>query len=470
MNSIQNEIKTVLVQLQTHWARFGKIIQSIETVDGFPHFLALYRGSASHDWSGAPEVERDSRIQLIVAFFHELFEQFSGFTQIDGQHLEALEKGLNTSLYYSFFSNDRNFQFRTFIHFLGVESFDFSIDFRDVSIRFWVNEFGFALSLDDNFRAFPRRFSLANVCKVNCYDGQLQISPDKMQDAVNRIQVIQREFFLLIDEWEHLNSILAVEQFALRKLASGDSDKTKEKLALINAKRDGLAQWCIDSTAGIQEFIYQLNRIENPTADLVAEIEALDALVLSGVQKYLLPASVSRHVYTPAVLQELIRWVKARKQVESDDLYLQFAEISFSLALELEPESNRVESLLNGRSSDWVLSADPSTPVKAVAWGLTPREHRYLTTALIVALELKTRPQNLDSYWLHAIASVIEIPNTFPCEITKRATFTTFEFVPDTLTHRAIQAMERASQFAQGEELRAAKYIMEYLQSPEGKG
>lgn len=467
MNSIQNEIKTVLIQLQAHWAYLGRIIQSVETVDGFSRFLTLYRGTVSHDCVLAPEAERDSRIQLIIEFFQRLFEQFSDFGQIDEQHLEVLEKGLNTSLYYSYFANDRNFQFRTFIHFLDVESFDFSIEFKGSPIRFWVNEFGFALSMNDEFGVFPRRFPLANVCEASRIISKIQMNPDEIHVALNRVQLIQREFCLLIDEWEHLNSIIAVEQFAMRKSAPSDSETALKKMALINAKRDGLAQWCVDSTAGVQEFISQLNRTESLTPDLVSEIEALDALVLSGVQKYLLPASVSRHVYAPEVLHELRRWVKARKLDEPDDLYLQFADICFSLALELQPEDIRIETLLSGRSSDWVLSADPSTAIKAVAWGLTPREHRYMTIALIVALELKTLPQNVDSYWLHAIASVIEIPSTFSCELKPRATCSDFEVVPDTLRQKAIQAMERVVQFAQGEELKVVNYIMEYLQSPE---
>lgn len=460
---MEQEIKKLIALLQRNWSALENIVRSVDSLDGFSEFLASYRGSAVSSQTDVNSEHREEKVQQIVGFFQRFFSQIEIAGELECQHLVALEKALNTALYYAYFNNDRNFQFRTFIHFLQIQSFDFSVRFGTAEIRILVNEFGFSITLDDAFSAFPKRFSLARVNGLSHFQRVSEPSPDSEVAVFEKIRTLQREFCFLIDEWEHLNSILAVEQFALRKSQSLESQDARKKMSVISEKRDGLALWCIESTADFQDFLSRVKEVEGLSMDVHSEVDALDALILSGVQKYLLPASVSRHVYGKDVLNELWRWVRVRKRNEPDDLYLHMADFAFSLALGLKSGELEIYKMLSGRSSDWVLSADPSAVIKAVAWGLSSKEYKCLTIALIVALDSKTSPQSLDSYWLHTIASVIEMPGTFACAQKLDSSSEVLEDLPQILIDKALGAIDKSMQNVDEELQQVGSFIKEHL-------
>lgn len=461
--SLRDGSKYLIALLHESWSSFEELIHSVSSIEGFSEFCRAYRGSVVAGSSQVSVLIREQNVQNVVRFFQQLLEKFSSRGVLAEEHLSLLEKSVNTALYYAYFDGDRNFQFRTFLHFLQIDSFDFSIQVANETVRIHVNELGFSFKIENPFSKFPERFSVATVLGLSEADFSSELSDENYASTFARVRAVQREFFLLIDEWEHLNSILAVEQFELRKLQSTEPEEASEKLKSIAARRDGLAQWCIESTADFQSFLSRLRSVENLTGDLRAEVDALDALILSGVQKYLLPASVSRHVYSHQVLAELLRWVRARKEHDPDDLYLHFADVTFSLALGFQIHDFKIPSLLTGRSSDWVLSAEPSAVIKAASWGLSPKEHHCLTLAYIVALDCKTAPQPLDSYWLHTIASVIEMPGTFSCPQKGESASEQVSRLPEVLVERALNAVENALHNDEEELQQTKRYIKEFL-------
>ncbi|MEY2986850.1 MAG: hypothetical protein RJB13_371 [Pseudomonadota bacterium] len=463
--SSKEESKEIISLLRKNWVQFETVIHSISDVAGFSEFCAAYRGSVVSGHPGVSVLIREQKVQLIVRFFQDFLNQIVIEVELDDETLLIVERAVNTALYYAYFEGDRNFQFRTFIHFLQIDSFEFLVQIGVEKVQITVNEYGFSFSKAGRFSPFPERFSIAKVLGLNNYDSGAKRSLLDDKVVFDKVRVLQREFCLLIDEWEHLNSILAVEQFALRKLQSSEPEEVSVKMNSISQMRNGLAFWCVQSTADFQTFLSQLKSAGRLSDDLRAEISALDSLILSGVQKYLLPASVSRHVYAEYVLVEFLRWVRARMEHEPDDLYLHFAEATFSLATGKAIPNLNISKILVSRSSDWVLSADPSAVIKAVAWVLSPLEHRFFTAALTVALDCKTAPQSLDSYWLHTIASVIEMPGTFPRE---QKTHLSAEFSKDgieSLIPRALNAVENAMCINEEELQQTIRYIKEFLRS-----
>lgn len=467
--SPKQESKEIINKLLKNWSSLEGAIHSISAVDGFSEFCSMYRGSVVPGWSGVSVLVREQKVQLVVRFFQDFFNQFMNDENLSDAHLLTLERAINTALYYTYFEDDRNFQFRTFIHFLQIDSFDFSVQAGAANVYVSVNEYGFSIRLDERFSKFPERFSIARVLGLTHFKLPNEHSSVNEKDSFDKVRAVQREFCLLIDEWEHLNSILAVEQFALRKLQTSESEQFREKMSSISTMRDGLALWCLQSTADFQSFLSILKSSERLSADLLSEISALDALILSGVQKYLLPASVSRHVYSQPVLVEFLRWVRARMEHESDDLYLHFSETVVSLAVGEQLPNMKIPKVLMSRSSDWVLSAEPSAVIKAVAWGLSPQEHRFFVAALIVALDCKTAPQPLDSYWLHTIASVVEMPGTFPCEQKTESSSEFSNGLTESLISKAQCAVEKAICNNDEELQQTKRYIGEFLSAnPEG--
>ncbi len=463
--SSNQESKEIISLLQKNWSNLEAVIQSVNEVTGFSEFCLAYRGSMVQGHAGVSVLIREQKVHQVVAFFNNFLSQVFINEDTGNSLLLTLEKAINTALYYSYFDGDRNFQFRTFIHFLQIDSFEFSVQARDLPVKILVNEFGFSLSLDGRFSKFPERFSIAKVLGLSQFWPDGEPSSLQTESALQKVRALQQEFCLLIDEWEHLNSILAVEQFELRKLQGSDPDEVLEKMKSIAKKRDGLALWCIESTADFQVFLSQLKSAKSLSSDLCSEINALDALILAGVQKYLLPASVSRHVYSQPVLVELLRWARARMAHEPDDLYLQFAEATVSIAIGAPVLNLKITEFLSKRSSDWVLSAEPSAAIKAVAWALSPAEHLFFTAALVVALECKTAPQPIDSYWLHTIASVIEMPGTFPCDQKTQSISKSLEEATQSLIGRALDAVDNATCNGDEELQRTKIYIKEFLSS-----
>lgn len=463
-----------LYALQRNWPKFEDILNSVVENAEFRGFLESYRG---HHDNSTPEHRltlRNIFLAELKNFYCDCLSQYSGFSiPLSESFLKDFESAVNTALYYWHGLGDRNFQFRTIVHFLGISPEPLQVSSDTTSLSMLVNEWGIGFSQEQSFFEFPRRASLARVCGITSLKLKLPLDENDKAVLFAKARLLQREFCLLIDEWEHCNSILAVKQFALRKMPQGELSLAHSKMQEISRTRDELAKWCVSTAADFQLFISRAIAIPSLDSDIKAEVKALNALVLSGLQKFLLPASVSRHVYSSDVLSEVMRWVGFRLSTEPEDMFTLISELAFSTALNKRIDAAKILHILNGKSFDWILSADPSAAVKSVCWGLTRFEHRLLTVLLIIVIDSKVTPHYLDSHWIHTIASVVEMPGTFSVPEKTDSTLQCDLEQFGLFNSRAIAAIEKSLANSRDDALKTSQFIKEFLLSeinPQGEG
>lgn len=114
-----------------------------------------------------------------------------------------------------------------------------------------------------------------------------------------RIRTIQREICLLVDDWEHLNSILAVEYGRtfneLQQSHSKQAEQAFEQVTLkMNSRRDTLAQWCLESFCDFQEWITKFMGYKNFSEDIFQSLTLLQECCFRVCKKsFYLPLSVA---------------------------------------------------------------------------------------------------------------------------------------------------------------------------------
>ncbi|MEY3903673.1 MAG: hypothetical protein RL189_2979 [Pseudomonadota bacterium] len=448
MNETSHLSQRIANGLQTRWQTFEALLLSVSENHLFPDFLSRYKGIPeplpvdAHRGQIAHRVT-DAVKDILLGIFQDAL---SGDARVEvdawQECLRSAEGALNLALYFFHAPDERNFQFRTVVHFADVSPDAILLSEQGVPDFFVrITEWGVQLSPSDSFSPFPFRFSLAKACGLSseCWQTPTEIS--SVRACLAQLRVIQREFCQLIDEWEHCNAILAVRQFALRKLPPEQQPHAQIILSEIGRARDQLACWCAGSAADLQAFLVNGFSAGELHADLRAELQATDALLLSGFQKFFLPASVSRHVYGAEVIGEFQRFNNERLRAEPDDLYCMISAVAFSIALGEPCDWQRIFSHLAQRSFYWSLSADPSAAVKSVAWSFSPAEHQLLVALLTLAYYYKREPDRLDEYWLYAIASVAEMPATFARAQAKRNYFPSGLDAQLKLTKQALECL-----------------------------
>lgn len=473
LTAAKNEkFSRMAISLEAGWFAFEKQLMSVGGHPKFSEYLRTYRGiseaceadSSLAFFSG--EVTRSTLKIVEDAMSSGMSGSREDPVPDFSDLLKMCEGALNLAIYFWHFPDERNFQFRTVVHFLNISPDPVLISKRTCPEFFLrITEWGVQLYEADDFEPFPFRLSLERACGLANLQWDKGNSEQDNAARIAALRVIQREFCQLIDEWEHCNSILAVRQFALRKLPPAEQEDARRIFAEISRSRDLLAEWCTGSAADLQSHVSNGLCIPDLDPDVKSELAATDALLLSGFQKFYLPASVSRHVYGEIVLQEFRRFNSERLRAEPDDMYALISGAAFSAALGCEVDWTNLIANLERKSFCWTLSADPSSAVKSVAWALTGPEHHLLTLLLILSVHAKREPNPLDSYWLQTIASVVEIPSTFGRE--RRLS----ESMPATpaqiadLKKRALSCLLHFEKEAHDDTQTAWKYVVEFLNS-----
>ena len=474
MTSLQQSemFKRISISLESGWLDFENEILRVSEHPRFAEYLKSYRGiSEIREADSSLAFFAGELTRSVLKIVEDAVSSgLSGKNHAEASDFSAVlkscEGALNLALYFWHYPDERNFQFRTVIHFLNVPLDAVLLSTgRCPEFYLRMTEWGIQLSESDIFEPFPFRFSLERACGLNGLNWEMSGDEQEDADRIAKLRVVQREFCQLIDEWEHCNSILAVRQFALRKMSSEEQENARIIFSEISRSRDLLAGWCTGSAADLQWHVSNGLSCPDLHPDVKSELIATDALLLSGFQKFFLPASVSRHVYGANVLHEFHRFNKERLRVEPDDMYAMICEAAFSVALGTEVDWHLLVSTLEKKSFSWSLSADPSSAVKSVSWSFSAAEHHILTMLLILSVHAKREPNPLDSYWLQTVASVVEIPSTFgrsghqyrpihlnALEITK-------------LKQRAISCLSHFENETQEETLTAWKYVVEFLNS-----
>ena len=209
---MQNSIiRKIVIEIENEFSTFEEYLLSPVQFTEFRHFLAKYRGMPDSDRHHSYDREQSAKqtAENIVNFFINIFSK-NGLADADENEiifiLSEIEKIVNLTLYYWFGLNDRNYQFRTLIHFYEIDGIG--------SVFLTKNKHDFAVSLSEDGLRFgladsahePKCMPVSKVCGLFSFDKS-----SKERELFARIRTIQREICLLLDDWEHLNSILAVE-------------------------------------------------------------------------------------------------------------------------------------------------------------------------------------------------------------------------------------------------------------------
>ena len=229
---------------------------------------------------------------------------------------------------------------------------------------------------------------------------------------------MQRETCLLEEEWEHRNAIVAVEHTELRETLRKHPSKENKETLDFNTKemghlRDHLAAWVLHTFVEIQGWIADISPLCQQHPDVIAEFDALDAVVLSGLQKIFLPASVSRHRYANTVAELFLLWTAQRLRLHPDDIATALIRDTANLHLNNSSATLECAWFLNKKSFEYTLSCDPSTGIRALCWNISAAEHKTITALTTIAIARKTSPEPLSDYWIHVLASVADMPNSF---------------------------------------------------------
>jgi hypothetical protein len=468
----KSSLRPLLKSLEKEWPVFEVNLQNVANYSGFSEFLSRYRGVVEDTF------QDDSRRALGIQISDELsslvrralssvdpiqnWSEESAFSEM----LKALEGAINLLLYFWHAPEERNFQFRTVVHFTQLSDQPVLQSLEGyIPFFFRVTEWGLQLSVNDVFEPLPYRYSVARACDLKSLMWDDNKDPKNAAHTLAKLRVIQREFCQLIDEWEHCNSILAVRQYALRKRPPTEQNDFQMANAEVFRTRDLFAQWCAASVSDFQEIVSDgLSKDEASLhPDVRAELLATNALLLSGFQKFFLPASVSRHIYDSIVVSEFDRFMSERLRAEPDDLCSLLSRISFSVALNRKADWSSVIDFLGGKSFCWSLSADPSAAIKSMAWSYTLDEHLLLVACFIVCLQAKHEPNQLDFFWLQSIASVIEMPSTFVKNRISTRNHILANADAQNLLSRAIECLSHFSGVDNDETNKTYEYVREFL-------
>jgi len=471
-HSEDNICKDTLKRLRDAWPEFSSSLSSVSTHSEFNEFLNKYRGHQNESSFSVQRNDVQNRISaaLLNLLNHCITKNESIESVANPSVLEKLlhevESALNLALVFWQGSHNRNFQFRAIIDFCWISSDPILltvVNGYEVFAR--VSEWGIQLSLEQDTPPFPRRASIARALSLHSFSIDTFKQNENEVELFSKLRLIQKEFCHLIDEWEHCNSILAVQQHSLRSLPAEQSQVARQLFVQISEMRNGLAQWCAQSSADLQDFVSLCSSQESLSADIRAEIAAADALILSGFQKFFLPASVSRHVYSEAVVVEFNRWVHARLKSEPDDIFSLFAKASCAAASGNSVDVSFLALKIEEKSHLWSLSADPSAAIKAFAWSYSQRDHLALSALFTSCIDAKMAPNALDGYWIQTIASIIEMPETFSCQTVESNRLLISEDLLTSFKSRAVKAIDRMSFNMNEENSKTAHYVREFFSS-----
>jgi hypothetical protein len=423
-------IKKVMQSIEKQWGIFENFLLYPTKLVEFEKFLKNYRGlpiSQGHVTFARGEAAEKAAVDL-TNFFINIFsiEGLAEFSSIEIDIiLEDIEKNINLSLYYWFGLNDRNFQFRTWIHFFNLEGFKtvfLTKEGKNYCVTLSENGISFAHTSNEDLpkihpisKVLIKDLEALSVLQPN---SNLNISQQltKERFVFARLRTIQREICLLIDEWEYQNSILAVEYSnSMRMLQTHHTESIKlahEKILLkMDIKRNFYAVFCLEALCDFQSWTNLIaNNFSN--ADILAEIDALSGLILSALQKFFLPASISRLVYKKEVIELFNKFFKLRLNYCPEDysssLVLQATESALG-----QKFNSELFSILNMKPYEWKFCFDPSAGVKAFSWAYNRIHHVTLCVIMGICYFKKSYSNNLDEFQFSDLVTSFQTQDSF---------------------------------------------------------
>jgi hypothetical protein len=402
-----------------------EIAVAVQEKIGEPLFEIIQKGFLSF-WAQCQKPQASDSVNTdLSAFFNEMARCFESFGNL---------------LFFLWNADaDRNFQFRTVLHFGGLEGLGAEIVGTPLPVALSFSRYGLRLgSPDKDF--FPRRLSFV----WSFFDKKMSQALFEKQDQgseiprealfIARLRSLQREICLMIDDWEHENAQLAVEHARARQRSVGQAQALEDVLQRMAQLRDEMSLGVAESLT-LAQFLCRITNASTQNSDVSQERDAACALVLSAMQKVFLPASVSRHKYHRKTLEQVSLWAQERLVFYPHDTATRL--LLENLAMVLSDTAHVAISwenwlgILAGPAHAFTLDFDPSSALKFACWGLNWRDHLFFSAVAFVLVAKKLNPTAPNSHWLNTVASVVQMPETFPA------------FLPVTQSHVPPHALEK---------------------------
>ncbi len=272
---------------------------------------------------------------------------------------------------------------------------------------------------------------------------------------------------MLEEEWEHRNAIVAVEHGRahgeLRKNRCEDTERAVTAIVeRIDLFRDVMAEWMLKTFVGVERWLSEMAPLYKGDSNILAEVDALDAVITSGIQKIFLPASVSRHQYSPAIPSLFLAWAELRCPRAPECLasaLLRDVTRCATGSHTLVPASPR---FLEKKNFEWMLTFDPTNALKAFSPLVSAAEHKLFTAISTIAIAQKLAPTALNTFWTLTLASLANMPNSFPGLKAPPPVRALPPSVPlDSILKKARLFVEEARVEAEGEESR--QYLLRFF-------
>ena len=434
-------VKKIIQSLEQQWNIVETSLCSLNQYLQFNSYLNNYRGLSHGRLNSNLSKVNQTPVNQLLQFFVNLFI-LNGLAdeedEVIRKTLIEIEGHVNLLLYYWYGENDRNYQWRTWVHFLECEGHHASFMAKSNQyffVTFSANGIYFGLEYKEESNRLPNMTPISKILPF-------YFQNDK--DIFPRLRTLQREICLLIDEWEYQNSILAVEYGeSLHQLNRFQNEEAEARhllfLKKMDAKRNFYAQFTLESLCDFQEGFNQLFH-QNKNSDILSEVDALCALNLSALQKILLPASMSRLVYKSEVISLFTRFMKARLVYCPEDysasLSLQSAESTQGCSFNID-----LFHILKSKPFEWKFCFDPSSFLKAFCWSYSKTHHLLLTSLMGLCYFKKCYSNILDEHKFSDFISTYEIQESFLSFIGQQDYFQNSQSIPQNVLNELAETL-----------------------------
>ena len=133
---------------------------------------------------------------------------------------------------------------------------------------------------------------------------------------------------------------------------------------------------------------------------------------MSALQKFFLPASISRLVYGSDVILLVQRFAKARLDYCPEDFSAQLILQATQSAQghDIEPS---LFHILKSKPFEWKICFDPSAGLKAFSWAYSRKHHIILCTIMGICYFKKCYANHLDEYQFSDLVSAYQTQDSF---------------------------------------------------------
>lgn len=376
------------------WKRLEKIYGSFAENDLFQEFLI-----DCNPYFAPWNTQRDQQKNNFLDQLRTVFSKCLPHPQ--KTDLRTCEERLNLLHFVWFLPSNRDINFKNIILYLNLQ--DCSMPIENLTIQFHVMGIFLIKTGEKAHSQIPRRspyFQMLNLDKFT-----VTTPPNLTQ-----IRQLIHEVFLLTEEWEVANSLLAIPlQDALQKQLP--DPEFYEILDGVSEQRNELCQWLFET-------VLQLKNIP-VSHDFQTEDKTFRSLILAFVHKMYLPYSINKSKITVPQLKLFIEFLQACQKENADDISTKISLCALQHALAILTEDEFIfdesicKDLTRTDTFSWDFPFDPSHFLMGISWIYDEKSHLFYTTLCIYCYVSKNSQNFLSSQHYLQLEALLEAPQFF---------------------------------------------------------